>query len=70
MRDGAPVQRVSQNGTKMSLQDVALRTLVVVAGALAAVLLALKGHAEALPALAAGATLGALMMAPFNATEE
>ncbi|HEU4522704.1 MAG TPA: hypothetical protein VFT12_11920 [Thermoanaerobaculia bacterium] len=54
----------------IDLQDIALRTLIVVAGALAAVLLALKGEAQALPALAAGATLGAFVMAQFSATEE
>ena len=52
------------------LQDVALRTLIVVAGVLAAVLLSLKGEAQALPALAVGGTLGAFMMARFSATEE
>ena len=54
----------------LDLQDIALRALIVVAGGLAAVLLALKGEAQALPALAAGATLGAVAMARFNATEE
>jgi hypothetical protein len=41
------------------LQDVVLRVLIVIAGALSAVLLAMKGQAEALPALAIGATIGA-----------
>jgi hypothetical protein len=41
------------------LQDLALRALIVIAGALSAVLLAMKGQAQALPALAIGATLGA-----------
>ena len=40
-------------------QDLALRALIVIAGALSAVLLAMKGQAMALPALAIGATLGA-----------
>lgn len=52
------------------MQDLALRTLIVVAGVLAAVLLALKGEAQALPALAVGGTLGAFVMARFSATEE
>jgi hypothetical protein len=42
--------------------DVALRTLIVLAGALSAVLLAMKGQAIAIPALALGATLGAVAM--------
>ena len=52
------------------LQDLVLRTLIVVAGGLAALLLALKGEAQALPALAVGATLGAVVMARISATEE
>jgi hypothetical protein len=47
---------------KIDLKDLALRGLVLVAGTLSAVLLALKGHAEALPALAIGATLGVSLM--------
>ncbi|HEV2721653.1 MAG TPA: hypothetical protein VG323_16665 [Thermoanaerobaculia bacterium] len=39
--------------------DFALRALILVAGTLAAVVLALKGHGAALPALAAGGILGA-----------
>lgn len=42
--------------------DVALRALVLVAGVVAAVLLTLKGQAQALPALAVGATLGTFLM--------
>lgn len=45
--------------TKLDLRDLALRALIVVAGVLAAVVLALKGHGAALPALAAGGMLGA-----------
>ena len=52
------------------LQDVVLRTLIVIAGAVAALLLAMKGEAQALPALAVGATLGTFVMARFSATEE
>ncbi|HEX9160363.1 MAG TPA: hypothetical protein VF980_01550 [Thermoanaerobaculia bacterium] len=47
---------------RFNLQDLALRTLIVIAGALSAVLLALKGQADALPALAVGATLGAFFV--------
>ena len=50
--------------------DHALRALIVLAGGLAAVLLAIKGQGEALPALAAGGTLGAFMMARFGPSEE
>ena len=39
--------------------DLALRVLIVVAGVLAAVVLALKGQGATLPALAAGGILGA-----------
>jgi len=39
--------------------DLALRALIVVAGVLAAVVLALKGQGAALPALAVGGILGA-----------
>ena len=42
--------------------DFALRTLIVLAGALAAALLALKGQAHALPALAVGGMLGAFVV--------
>lgn len=50
--------------------DFVLRTLIVLAGALAAVVLALKGQGQALPALAIGGTLGAWVMARFGPTEE
>ncbi|HUP47150.1 MAG TPA: hypothetical protein VNA04_00010 [Thermoanaerobaculia bacterium] len=56
--------------TPFDRRDVALRTLIVVAGALAAVLLAMKGQAEAIPALAVGGTLGAFVMARLGATED
>jgi len=50
--------------------DLALRTLIVLAGAVAALLLALKGEGQALPALAVGGTVGACMMARFGPSEE
>jgi len=56
--------------SKNVLQDIALRTLVVLAGGLAAALFILKGQAEALPALAVGATLGTVAMARFGPSEE
>ena len=51
-------------------QDMVLRTLIVIAGGIAALLLAMKGEAQALPALAVGGTLGAFFMARLSATEE
>jgi len=53
-----------------TLQDLALRTLIVLAGGIAAALFVLKGQGEALPALALGATLGTFAMARFGASEE
>lgn len=50
----------------LDLQDVALRALILVAGTLAAVLLSLKGEAQALPALAIGGTLGAFCVSRFS----
>ena len=55
---------------KPDSKDFALRALIVVAGAVAAALLVLKGQAQAVPALAAGATLGAVMMGQFGPSEE
>ena len=54
---------------RFDLQDVALRTLILVAGGLAALVLVLKGQWQALPGLAVGGTLGAFMMARFGPTE-
>ena len=55
--------------TSFDRLDVLLRALILVAGALSAVLLTLNGQGEALPALALGATLGAFM-AQTSFTEE
>ncbi len=55
-------KRLSTMKTPFDLRDYALRALIIVAGAVSAVLLALKGQAQALPALAVGATLGAFFM--------
>ncbi|HSP13703.1 MAG TPA: hypothetical protein VLV78_03000 [Thermoanaerobaculia bacterium] len=49
---------------RIDLQDLALRGLILLAGAISAVLFIMKGQAHALPALAAGATLGAFAMRP------
>lgn len=39
-------------------QDLAIRAVMVMAGVVAAALLVLKGQAQAIPALAVGATVG------------
>ena len=63
-------RRVQRRNTSiMTFQDIALRALILIAGAVSAVLLVLKGQAQALPALAIGATLGAFAMR-MGATEE
>lgn len=49
--------------------DFLLRTLIFVAGGLSALLLVLKGHGQALPALAVGGMLGAFM-ARMGTSEE
>ena len=56
--------------TNLDRQDLILRVLIVVAGALAAALLVLKGQAQMVPALAVGGTLGAFFMSRFNQTGE
>ena len=55
---------------RLDLRDVVLRTLILVAGGIAALLLALKGQGQALPALAVGGTLGAFVMARFGPSEQ
>ena len=55
---------------KFDLQDLALRALILVAGAIAAVLLSMKGQAHAVPALAIGATLGTLFMGRADTSQE
>ena len=44
---------------KYDIQDIALRSLFLVAGGVAAILLALKGYGTALPAVAVGGAIGA-----------
>ncbi|HEX9491830.1 MAG TPA: hypothetical protein VGA33_01075 [Thermoanaerobaculia bacterium] len=55
---------------KFDLQDLALRTLIVIAGVVAAALFVAKGQGAALPALALGGTLGACAMARYGPSEE
>ena len=46
---------------KHDLRDFVLRALILVAGGLSALLLGLKGHGQALPAVAIGGALGAFV---------
>jgi len=55
---------------KLDLQDLTLKALILVAGTLAAVLLAMKGQAQAVPALAIGSTLGAFLAGRSGTSEE
>ena len=55
---------------RFDFRDLALRTLIVLAGGVAAMLFILKGQGEALPALAVGATLGTVAMTRFGPSEE
>jgi hypothetical protein len=47
-------------------RDFALRALILVAGVLAATLLALQGYGAALPAVGLGGALGAFFAARFQ----
>jgi len=51
-------------------QGFALRTLIVLAGGVAAALFILKGQSSALPALALGATLGVCAMTRYGPSAE
>jgi len=53
----------------MEKKDLLLRVLILVAGSLSAVLLALQGHGMALPAVAAGGALGAFLVSRTEQTE-
>ncbi len=55
---------------KHDYRDLALRTLFLTAGGLAALLLALNGYGAALPAVAFGGALGALFVAGTQTSEE
>ena len=47
----------------LDLRDVALRLLILLAGGIAAILLAREGYGAALPAVAVGGALGAFFAA-------
>ena len=51
-------------------QGFALRTLIVLAGGIAAALFILKGQSSALPPLALGAMLGVCAMTRYGTTAE
>jgi hypothetical protein len=51
-------------------RDYALRILIVVAGGVAALLLAMKGHGEAIPAVALGGAMGAFFAPRAQTSEE
>lgn len=55
---------------RYDLLDLALRTLILLAGGLAATLLALKGYGQALPAVAIGGALGAFFAARVQPASE
>jgi hypothetical protein len=55
---------------KYDYQDFALRALFLVAGGVAALLLALKGYGAALPAVAVGGALGAAFASRVQPTTE
>ena len=52
------------------LQDLTLRALILLAGGLAATLLALKGYGQAIPAVAIGGALGAFFASRVQPTTE
>jgi hypothetical protein len=56
--------------SRWDFQDVALRALVLIGGAVAAALFVRQGQTQALAALAAGSTVGAVCMGCFGAGEE
>lgn len=51
-------------------RDYAIRALFLVAGGIAALVLALKGYGSALPAVALGGALGAFFAARVQTTDE
>jgi hypothetical protein len=55
---------------RYDFRDLALRVLIVTAGGVAALLLALKGYGEALPAVAVGGALGAMVVGRTQKTIE
>jgi hypothetical protein len=67
--ESSDVVQTSASMKRFGFQNLALGGLILVAGALSAVLLVLQGQGQSLPPLAAGATLGAFAMARFGHSE-
>lgn len=55
---------------KFDKQDLAIRSLFLIAGGIAAVLLVLHGHGEALPAVAVGGGIGAFFAARLQSATD
>ena len=55
---------------KNDLRDFTLRALILVAGGLSALVLALQGHGEALPAIAIGGAVGAFFATRVQQTSQ
>jgi hypothetical protein len=55
---------------KLDWRDIAIRGVLLAAGSVAAVLLVMKGQAQAVPALAIGAVAGSLAMGRISTAEE
>jgi len=55
---------------RYDIRDFALRTLILLAGGIAAILLARAGHGQALPAVAVGGALGAFFAARVQPSED
>ncbi|HUP61760.1 MAG TPA: hypothetical protein VNA69_15215 [Thermoanaerobaculia bacterium] len=53
----------------LDLRDFALRALILLAGGIAAFLLAREGYGQALPAVAVGGALGAFFAARLQTSE-
>jgi len=54
---------------RYDLIDIALRTLILLAGGVAALLLAREGYGQALPAVAVGGALGAFFASRAQPSE-
>lgn len=70
VQGGAPIQFEHGPGMKLDSRDFAIRTLFLVAGGVAAILLSLKGYGAALPAVAFGGAIGAVFAASVKPAEE
>jgi hypothetical protein len=55
---------------RYDIRDFALRTLILLAGGVAALLLARQGYGQALPAVAVGGALGAFFAARVQPSQD